>query len=381
MTIGIDANCLIFAKAGVGKYSQNIIKNLLKIDQKNQYFLYFAYLRHGRQREEQIKKLLPQRKNVTWRIFPLPAAWYEFLTSTPLPIKNLIKDNLDVFFAPYAAGIPRSGFAKMAVTIHDLVFLRFPEHRGRRLSHYYLKRHQIAAEKSKKLIVPSKATKKDLIDFLKVDRRKIQVIYEAADERFKPLPKNGKSNLIIKKYFDPNIKYILTVATLEPRKNLVKLLAAYCLLPFALQRQYQLVIVGAKGWQNNLFYQTIENLNLKEKVILTGFVLDEDLLYIYNRARVFVYPSLYEGFGLPPLEALACGVPVICANNSSLPEVVGKAAWLVDENSEEEMAAALKKVILRPQLAQKMVARGFAQAKKFSWGVAARQTLKVLENL
>lgn len=382
MNIGIDANCLLFEKAGVGKYTQNIIKNVLEIDSKNQYFLYFAFLRHRAQREKIIQDFIGSRtKNVTYKILPMPARWYEFLTATALPITKIIHEPIDVFFSPYAAGIPKSGFPKMVATVHDLVFLRFPEHRGKKLSRYYFKRHKIAIENCQKIITPSLATKRDLVDFLKVKTSKTQVVPEAAGRNFKQLKDDVTAKRVVGRYFEPKTKYILSVGTLEPRKNLSRLVAAYSLLPNALQREYKLVLVGANGWNNSELYRTIKNLNLTDKVILTGFASDNDLPYIYNKASIFVYPSLYEGFGLPPLEAMACGVPVVTADNSSLPEVVDKAALFFDSQNEEEMTEVIKQVLTREGLRQKLISRGIKQAKKFSWERAAKQTLKVFEEL
>jgi len=385
MNIGIAANCVIFERAGIGKYAQNLLQNLLKIDKRNQYFLYFTFIRHRQERERKIRQIFGGYKNVQIKIFPLPAAWLDFLTTTSLPLNGLFKERLDLYFAPYVAGIPRvfspKNPPKMIFTCHDLVFLRFPEHRGSRLSNYYLKRHQIAIKNSQKIIVPSAATKKDLIKFLNVPPQKIVLIPEAADERFRPIRDKNQIKSIISRYFDPQIKYILSVGTLEPRKNLAKLVEAFSLLPHQILRQYRLVLVGGQGWNNDQLSKTITNLNLKEKVILPGFVKDEDLPYIYNGASVFVYPSLYEGFGLPPLEAMACGVPVVAAKTSSLPEVVGKAGILIDPQDEMALAKAIKKLILNPKLAKKMAQKGIARAKNFSWSLAARQTLKVFKTL
>lgn len=383
MKIGIDANCLIFEKAGIGKYTENLLLNLLRLDRRNDYILYFTFLRRRREREEIIKNFLKESAGpkVSYRILPIPAQWYEFLISTHLPITTLIKDPLDVFFSPYAAGIPNKGFAKMFVTIHDLVFLRFPEHRGRRLSRYYLKRHRMAVRNVRKIIVPSRATKRDLEFFLKVPASKIKVIPEAPAERFKVVKvSESRKNKIISRYFDPKTQYILSVGTLEPRKNLSKLVEAYSLLPHFLQKEYQLVLAGGRGWNNSRLVKTINNLNLKDKVILPGFVKDNDLPYIYNKASVFVFPSLYEGFGLPPLEAMACGVPVIASNCSAMPEVLGGGAVLVNPESEDEIARAIKRIILRPKYREGLKAKGIRQAKKFSWGETARETLKILEN-
>ncbi|KKQ17252.1 MAG: Glycosyl transferase group 1 [Berkelbacteria bacterium GW2011_GWA1_36_9] len=382
MNIGIDANCLIFEKAGVGKYTQNIVKNLIKIDRKNHYFLYFSFLRYRKKREKIIKDFLkPKTKNVTYKILPIPTSWYEFLTTTKFPITRLINDKIDVYFAPYVSGIPKNGFPKTVATVHDLVFLRFPEHRGKKLTNYYLKRHIIATSNAQKIIAPSVATKNDLQEFLKIESEKIQVIPEAADSRFRKIKNDAFSDRVISRYFDPKLKYILSVGTLEPRKNLTRLVTAYSLLPHILKREYKLVLVGAKGWNNSELYRAIKNLNLEDNVIFLGFVSDEDLPYIYNRANIFVYPALYEGFGLPPLEAMASGVPVIVSANSSLPEVVGNAAILLDVKNEEEIAQAIKEVILKEKLRQKLVKRGFEQAKKFSWATAAKETLKVLEEV
>lgn len=382
MNIGINANCLIFEQAGVGKYTQNLIKNLLKVDRKNHYFLYFAFLRHRKKREKMVKDFFkPKPKNVTYKILPLPASWYEFLMTTKIPITKFVTNKIDVFFAPYVTGIPKNGFSKTVVTVHDLVFLRFPEHRGKKLTKYYLKRHNIAVKNSKKIIVPSIATKNDLVEFLKVETDRTRVIYEAADARFKKIKNNALIDRAIDRYFNPKIKYILSVGTLEPRKNLSRLVTAYSLLPYKFRQEYKLVLVGAKGWNNSQLYQNIKNLNLKDDIILTGFVLDEDLPYIYNKASVFIYPALYEGFGLPPLEAMACGVPTIVSHESSLPEVVGRGAILIDVTNEEEIARAIKAVILKDKLKQKLVIRGLSQVKKFSWEKAARETLKVFEEV
>ncbi len=380
MKIGIFANHLLFEQAGIGKYTQNLLKNLFKIDSTNQYILYFSFLRGRQQRIKLIRERLGRLpKNVKIKVFFLPAAWLEFLMTTPLDMGKIISDPLDFYFSPYVSGVPKKPFAKTVATVHDLVFLRFPEHRGKKLSNYYLKRHQIAVKNCQKIIVPSRATKKDLQEFLKIESKKIVVIPEAADNSFRPIKESKKIRKTIGKYFNPNLKYILSVGTLEPRKNLAKLVEAYSLLPHQILRQYHLVLVGAKGWNESLLYKTIVNLNLKDKVIFPGFVKDEDLPYIYNGASIFVYPSLFEGFGLPPLEAASCGVPVVSSNISSLSEVIGNAGLLVNPYKEEEILQALKQIILKPKLAQKLADRGLIQAKKFSWAKTAQETLALFE--
>ena len=382
MNIGIDVNCLIFEKAGIGRYTSSLLESLLKIDKKNHYFLYASFVRKKAERRAIIENLIRKvkAKNVTFRPISLPAAWCEMISQTSFSYKKIIKDDLDLFFAPHYAGIPKNGFENMVVTIYDMVFVRFPEHRGKRLSNYYLKRTKIAVENCECIIVPSESTKKDLIDFLGVDEDKIELIQLGAGPEFKVVANQKLANEVVKKYIPGQTKYILSVSTLEPRKNLDLIIKAFCLLPHELQRQYKIVLTGGRGWNNSLLRKTIQNYNLTDKIIFTGFVPNEDLAYIYNKASVFVFPSLFEGFGLPPLEAMACGCPVICSNTSSLPEVVGKAAIQIDPTDEEKLARGLEKVLISAKTANVLSKKGLAQAKKFNWGKTAKATLKVFES-
>jgi len=269
----------------------------------------------------------------------------------------------------------------MIITIQDLVFLKFPEHRGKRLSDYYLKRTKIAVENSKQIITSSNSTRRDLIGLLGVPARKIKVIHLGVGPNFKVFKNQSILAEKISRYVRAKQKYILTVGTLEPRKNLSAIAKAFVLLPNSLQREHKLMFVGAKGWNNNELGQIIRDYNLTEKVVFPGFVKDEDLPYIYNKASLFVFPSLYEGFGLPPLEAMACGVPVISSGTSSLPEVIGKAGILVNPNREEEIAKAMRYVLTNPDVAKQMTKKGLKQAKKFSWQKTAQETLKIFQKV
>jgi len=390
MNIGIDVNCLIFEKAGFGRYTYNLVKNLLKIDQKNHsfrrnhLFLYASFIRKRNERKKILEDLIKETKakNVTLRIIPIPARWKEFLIGLPISIKLFIKDPLDVYFAPHFAGIPKSGFDKkvrMVVAIHDLVFIKFPEHRGRYLSNYYLKRTKIALKQAKNIIAVSNSTKKDLQQYFKLEHKKIFVIPEAVTENFKVCKNKKLIEEKTNKYIPRDTKFLLSVATLEPRKNLSLIIKAFALLPNNLKKEYKIVFVGNPGWNNRSFSRVVKNYNLENKVIFTGFAEESILPYIYNRASVFIYPSFYEGFGLPPLEAMASGTPVIASKGSSLPEVIGSAGILIDPKKEEELAGAIKRVLLSERLAKKLCGRGLKQAKKFSWEKVARKTLEVLE--
>lgn len=381
MNIGIDANCLVFDRSGFGRYTYNLVKNLLMIDTQNHYFLYASFIRHRKNRLKLLEALVDETKsrNVTIRILPLPAQWKEIMIGTNYPYSDLIRDPLDLFYAPHFAGIAKRGFARQVVTIHDLVFMHFPEHRGVKLSRYYLNRTKVALENSNHIIAVSESTKKDLIKLLGVEEEKITVTSEGADNQFKLITDQKEILSHTKAYIDPKFKYILSVGTLEPRKNLSAVLKAFSQLPVKLRQEYKLVFVGAKGWNNQEFEKTVEDYNLTDHIILTGFVADEDLPYIYNRASVFVYPSLYEGFGLPVLEAMSCGVPVVTSNISSLPEVVDDAGKTVDPHDDKEIAENIKLILTNPKLAQSLREKGLKRALKFSWKKVALETLKVFD--
>jgi len=379
MRIGIDANWLIYEKAGIGRYSDNLIKAILEHDRKNDYVLFFNFFQKPRQRLRDIKNLIKNSKTpVEIEMSAFPVKIKQWLIGTKFPLNRLYKKPIDLFYAPFFAGIPQVGWKKQVVTIHDLAFIKFPDHRGKNISHYYLKRTKQAVKKSQKIIAVSQATKKDLINLLHVKSEKIKVIYESVDKIFhrQKIPKT-----FLKRYPYTKNDFILSVCTLEPRKNLSRLVKAYATLPYAVQKKFKLVLVGSKGWNIDELYKNILDLNLKDKIILPGFVSDEDLAYFYNAATIFVYPSLYEGFGLPVLEAMACGLPVITSNASSLPEVAGKAAILINPYKEEQIALAIRKVINSDNLQRTLRQKGLLQAKKFSWKKAAQETVDLFTKM
>ncbi len=378
MKIGIDANCIVFDRSGFGRYALNLVENVLKVDQINHYFLYASFIRKP-ERRKILDDLVTAAKNnnVKVKIIPIPARWKELLTGFPISLRNFIKEDLDLYFAPHFAGIPVKGFDHNIVSIQDLVFMKYPEHRGHRLSNYYLRRTKIALKNAEQIIASSRSTKNDLIELLDIPKEKIDVVYLGVSKDFMVNKNVIKTNEIIAKYIPKETKYILSVSTLEPRKNLPVLIKAFSLLPNRLKQEYKIVLTGGKGWNNRELQDTIENYNLTDKVISTGFVPDRDLPYIYNRASVFAYPSLYEGFGLPPLEAMASGTPVVCSNKSSLPEVIGKAGILIDPTNEGELAHALEKVLTSRKISEQMIKRGLKQSKKFNWKKAAVETIAV----
>jgi len=382
MRIGIDANWAVYEKAGIGKYSENLIRNLLQEDKKNEYVLFFNFFKNKKKHQSEIKNITTGAKaKVSVKFIPIPGKVKEFLFQTKFPAQKIFPDDIDLYFSPYFSGIPRVGWKKMVVTIHDLAFLKFPDHRGKNISNFYLRKTKQAIESCQKVIAVSESTKNDLIKILKVDPEKIVVIYEGKDENFRLIKEKDKINKVVRKYLPKLQEFILSVGTLEPRKNLVKLIRAYSMLPYVIQKKYKLVLAGGEGWNNSDIQKEIKELNLEEKIIKLGYVKQSDLPALYNAATVFVYPSLYEGFGLPPLEAMSCGTPVITSNTSSLPEVVGSAAKLINSKSEKEITEELKNVLTSRKIQLEMKIKGIEQAKKFSWKKSAKETIDLFNKL
>jgi glycosyltransferase involved in cell wall biosynthesis len=228
------------------------------------------------------------------------------------------------------------------------------------------------------VIAVSQHTKDDAIRTYGIEEEKISVIYEGVSDRFRRASPDAIT-AVRRKYGLPG-GFILSVATIEPRKNLTSLLEAY----HALRSEFaenRLVLVGKKGWLYADFFRRIRELGLEDQVIFPGYVPDEDLPAMYSAADLFVFPSLYEGFGLPVLEALACGAPVVASNASSLPEVAGDAALLVDPNDGEALVHEMRAVLSNAELSHDMQTRGPKQAAKFSWHKAARETLDVYSSV
>jgi glycosyltransferase involved in cell wall biosynthesis len=268
--------------------------------------------------------------------------------------------------------------APTVLTVHDLIFHLFPQHHTR-LNRWYLNLAvPLFCRRAGAIIAISESTRRDLVAHFGVDAGKITVIYEAAAPHFRPAPA-AECAAVRAKYGLPE-RYLLHVGTLEPRKNLIRLLDALDLL----RREGQhlpLILVGTKGWLYEGFFHRLEELRLDEQVKLLGYVPDVDLPAVYGAATACVLPSVYEGFGLPVLEAMACGAPVVCSRTSSLPELGGDVARYFDPYQTEDVAAQLKTVWSDDPLRREMGAAGPARAAGFSWARAAEETMAVYRRL
>jgi len=275
--------------------------------------------------------------------------------------------------------IPFRFKGKTITTVCDLSLLLFPEtHPKERLDHFgryfYERIHW-----SKRIITLSDYIKNEAIQHLGISPSRITSIPLAPDKKFRVLEKN-EVNIYLRNRGYP-ADYILYIGAIEPRKNLKLLIKAFNNIRNEFKGKYFLILAGPKSWLYEEDFRLIESLGIKDRIIMPGYIPDEDLSYLYNGAKLFVFPSLYEGFGLPPLEAMACGVPVITSNVSSLPEVVGDAGFMVDPYRVNELTGAMNLVLSDENLQEEMREKGLNRAKMFSWEKCARETLKVYEEV
>ncbi len=264
------------------------------------------------------------------------------------------------------------------LTVHDLIFHHLPQHH-KPLNRWYLRLTlPLYCRRADHIIAVSEHTRSDLIRLYRLPPHKISVVYEAADPRFVPQPAEAVAD-ILRRYGLPE-RYLLFVGTIEPRKNLPRLLSAFERL-YAQRLTDALVIVGKRGWLYDDFFAALERSPARAAVLMPGFVPDDDLPALYTGAQALALPSLYEGFGLPALEAMATGTPVVCSDRASLPEIVGDAGVLVNPLDVDAISDGLRRVLCEPDLRSQLRERGLAQASRFSWDESARQTLAVYRKL
>jgi len=374
MHIAIDARRICDEHAGMGVYTFNLIKNLQKIDRKNNYTVILNPL----------KTKIVETINGNFNKYVTPITIENHIVgdlwrNIYLP-HQLHKNKVDVFHDPgYFLPMINGGY-RSVVTVHDLVVFSFPQTNSKKYFWYMKQMTSIGAKKADIIVADSYHTKEDLIKILNIPNEKIRVVYLATNQHLKPTKDVSKLEAVKKKYHIDG-KYILCVSTIEPRKNLPRLLSAYHQLRKDTKLEHKLVVCGTFGWLFSDIFTTIDRLKLRDDVIFTGYIEDEELPHLYSAADLFVFPSLYEGFGLPALEAMACGVPVITSNSSSLPEIVGDAGIMINPYKYEELSEAITRVLSDEELRKKMKEKSLKRSKKFSWEQTAQQTLEIYEDL
>lgn len=377
MKIGIDARSTQVVKEkyrGIGRYTINLINALARIDESNQYHLYINGLWPCDIGTPADNFCLDS--GVAWPLFSR-SRFLEWQVRAPADLRAR---KFDVFHFTFSQNVPLLKSGHVVVTVHDLISIIFREHyRHNKLRPLFDWMWTRATRRADKIIAVSESTKRDIVEYLDVPENKIKVVYEAADPIYGPVA--GGEVESAKKRFKINGSYIMYVGGMDPRKNLDGLLNAYGRLPADLNCEHKLVVAGRRDQWYPGIEKLITKLGLRERVIFTGFVPDEMLVALYNGASVFVLPSLYEGFGLPLLEAMSCGTPVVCSNAASIPEVVGDAALMVDPRDIDGLATAIERVLTDSELREGLREKGFKRAKSFSWEKTARGTLAVYEEV
>jgi len=376
--IFVDAEVLIVPHfSGIGHYTLDLLKALdQELDDRPdvQVVLGVYYKRMPKIRAYNFK-------NFKYRYSPFPLR-----INNALKIRN-IHLFYDLFFGKHIYFFPNYTswpllFSKSVSVIYDLSFEYFPQYVEPRNQKFLSDNVKKSAKHSTKIVTISKNSKNEICEFYKLPKDNVAIVYPGIDQSiFFKWPENEVEK--IKARYGIFGKYILFVGNIEPRKNLKNLLLAYEKLDKTTRNEYSILLVGARGWLDDEIFEIIERLRLAGNHIQqpNDYVLDKDRAALYSGASLFVYPSQYEGFGIPPLEAMACGVPTITSDNSSLPEVVGDAAQLVSAESVTQLADAIQLLLADTKLRDDLIEKGFKQVDKFSWGCEAKKLLSVFEDI
>lgn len=370
MKIGIDVRSMFGTPTGVGRYLSNLLSHISRMDQENTYYLYTD-------RSTETSSI--QQENFRWRCLTFPIiqnyfTWNHFR----LPLE-LVQHPVDFFHFPFYT-IPVLRNYKSVVTIHDITYEVHPEWyswKGLFAMRYF---SRFAAKHADKILTDSDHTKRDILEYYGVPESTVHVVYLGVETRFRKLDEPSAIEQVRTKYRIASPKVILYVGSIHTRRNIEQLVRAFRLVCQKMC-DVQLILIGKREYPYLDVEGLVQELGLSEQIILAGYSHDDDLPLLYNAADLFIYPSSYEGFGLPPLEAMACETPVITARNSSLPEVAGDAALFVDPLNLEEMADAMYQVLTNERLRRDMVGKGALQAQKFSWEQTAKKTLAVYQSL
>jgi glycosyltransferase involved in cell wall biosynthesis len=364
MKIGIDATLLQKGRfTGIENYTLNLIKFLGKIDKFNRYLLFF--------RKEVPREQKKISSNFEYKISPTANRVITDQIWMPLAIK---KARIDLLHCP-AFPSPVLTNCPTILTIPDAVLWKYPKTISKGGRFYYRPLFPQAISKAKKIITLSNSTKDDLISIFPTAKERIKVTYLAADPNVFSSNSPGRNN---DGHPLGTRQYILTVGSIEPRKNLPTLLEAFRIVKHRMDTDIKLVIVGRRAWLKALQIPDC----IKKSVIITGYIDSaKNLARIYRDALVFVFPSIYEGFGLPLLESMCSGTPVLCSNASSLMEVAGNAAEYADPHDPNDFADKIINMVKGPELREKLIQRGFQRARLFSWEKTAKETLSVYEEI
>jgi len=383
MKIGIDIRCLSDGKrTGVEEYTINLLENLFELDKKNQYVL-FSNSYHDSHFDARI---FSQYKNVTEKRFNYPnkllnlCFWY-----LRWPLVDHMLGGVDIFFMPNINFIALSKKTKLLLTVHDLSYEIFPETFSlkRRAWHHFINPRRLCL-RADQIIAVSDSSRSDIISHYGLAAQKVQRIYNGVPSEMEQLDRNDPKLMEVKDKYHLPFNFIFYLGTIEPRKNISAIVKAYDQLRSLNEPQldkYKLVIAGGKGWKTDSILNDMRKAKFTQDIIFTSCITNEDKAAVYTLASLFVYPSFFEGFGIPVLEAMRCGVPVITSNCSSLPEVVDQGAVMIDPDKSEELYLAMKEILLSRDFHSELVGLGLRQAVRFNWRTSARETLALFEKM
>lgn len=383
MKIGIDIRCLSGGRrTGVEEYSINLLDKIFKEDTQNDYVLFLNSWKTPEIDLSWAKKY----RNVTIKTFHFPNKILNlFLWYLNWPKVDKLLGGVDIFFMPNLNFIALSKESKLILTVHDFSFEYFPESFSlkRRLWHVFINPKRLVS-RADKILAISGSTRDDLRYLYKVDSEKIEVIYNGISDELGRIDRNNPKLLEIKNKYNLPFKFILFLGTFEPRKNITGIVKAYEILREEGNKdldRYKLVIAGSEGWKSNEIKKSIQNSEYSQDICWVKFIENEDKVYVYNLASLFIYPSFFEGFGIPPLEAMKCDVPVVAASNSALVETVGEGGVLVDANRPDEIALASREFLLNKAFAESFSIARLKQVQKFSWTKSAKKFLEVINSM
>ncbi|EKE20218.1 MAG: mannosyltransferase B-like protein [uncultured bacterium] len=382
MKIGIDIRCLSDGKrTGVEEYTINLLENIFELDKKNEYIL-FSNSYHDGSFDERI---FSGFKNVKVKRFHWPNKLLNFcFWYLHWPHVDTMLGGVDVFFMPNINFVALSKKTKLLLTVHDLSFEIFPETFSlkRRTWHHFVNPRSLC-KRADQIIAVSDSTKDDIVNLYGVDEQKIQRVYNGISDEIAELDRNDSRLIEVKEKYHLPFNFIFYLGTVEPRKNIPAIVLAYDKLRSLGNPQldkYKLVIAGGKGWKIGKILDQMRNAKFTQDIIFTSCILSQDKAAVYTLASLFVYPSFFEGFGIPVLEAMRVGVPVITSNGSSLPEVVDQGAIMIDPDKPDELFLAMKEILLNRELHASLSQMGSRQSVRFNWRTSARETLTLLTN-
>lgn len=375
MKIAIDARGMLYVNdPSWHQYCRRLVSGLQQVDPTNQYVLFFNFFR---QRHKHILNSYRFNENFQIETLRIPQRFASYLfEDLHLPI-DIVLGKVDLFHGPYFT-LLHNAYGKSIVTIHDLIFIRVPEVVTPGWREFAKKRADYSIRRADAIVAVSEHTKGDIIDLYQIPEERIRVIYNGVGKEFFPTTQ-GLGDVKVK--YGIKKPYLLCVSAIEPRKNLLALVQAFSHLRRFREKDYHLVVVGIKGYRFEEVFQKVRELELEQDVIFTGKVPDYELPVLYSGSDLFIFPSLSEGFGIPPLEAMACGTPVIASNVSPITEVVGDAALLVDPYCTSSIAEGMWTLLTDVKLRDRLIARGLERSRLFSWEKAATETVKLYQEL